>query len=107
MLHQNIGLFLKDKIKEYSRKVGVEATIKYFDPTYTIRGIPANGTDAVFCLLLGQNAVHAAMAGCTDMVVGHWNESFTHVPIPMAVRERKKIDVNGSLIRALRMITNC
>ena len=107
ILHQNIGLFLKDKIKEYSKKVGIEATIKYFDPTYTIRGIPANGTDAVFCLLLGQNAVHAAMAGCTDMVVGHWNESFTHVPIPMAVRERKKIDTNGSLISALRLITNC
>ena len=107
VLHQNIGLFLKDQIKEYSKKVGIEATIKYFDPTYTIRGIPANGTDAVFCLLLGQNAVHAAMAGCTDMVVGHWNESFTHVPIPMAVRERKKIDPNGSLISALRLITNC
>ncbi len=107
VLHENIGLFLKDKIKEYSKKVGIEATIKYFDPTYTIRGIPANGTDAVFCLLLGQNAVHAAMAGCTDMVVGHWNESFTHVPIPMAVRERKKIDINGSLWRALRMTTSC
>ena len=106
VLHQNIGLFLKEKIKEYSKKTGIEAPIKYFDPTYTIRGIPANGTDAVFCMLLGQNAVHAAMAGCTDMVVGHWNESFTHVPIPMAVRERKKIDINGSLWCALRMITD-
>lgn len=106
VLHQNIGLFLKEKIKEYSQKTGIEASIKYFDPTYTIRGIPANGTDAVFCMLLGQNAVHAAMAGCTDMVVGHWNESFTHVPIPMAVRERKKIDINGSLWSALRLITN-
>jgi 6-phosphofructokinase 1 len=105
VLHQNIGLFLKDKIKEYSKKTGIEASIKYFDPTYSIRGVPANGTDAVFCLLLGQNAVHAAMAGRTDMVVGHWNESFTHVPIPMAVRERKKIDINGSLWRALRMTT--
>ena len=106
ILHQNIGIFLKEKIKEYSKKTGIEASIKYFDPTYTIRGIPANGTDAVFCMLLGQNAVHAAMAGCTDMVVGHWNESFTHVPIPMAVRERKKIDINGSLWCALRMITD-
>ena len=106
IIHQNIGLFLRDRIAEYSKKTGIEATIKYFDPTYTIRGIPANGTDAVFCLLLGQNAVHAAMAGCTDMVVGHWNESFTHVPIPMAVRERKKIDINGPLWRALRMITS-
>ena len=105
VLHQNIGLFLREKIKEYSQKTGIEATVKYFDPTYTIRGIPANGTDAVFCFLLGQNAVHAAMAGRTDMVVGHWNESFTHVPIPMAVKERKKIDVNGSLWRALKMMT--
>lgn len=105
VLNQNIGVFLKDKIQEYGKKTNFEVNVKYFDPTYMIRGIPANGTDAVFCLLLAQNAVHAAMSGRTDMVVGHWSDTFTHVPIPMAVEERKKIDPNGSLWRSVRMNT--
>ena len=105
ILHHNIGMFLKDKIREYSKKTGIEAQIKYFDPTYSIRGVPANGTDAVFCFLLAQNAVHAAMMGCTDMVVGHWSDSFTHVPIEMSTKERKKIDTNGLLWRSVRMST--
>lgn len=105
VLNSNIGIFLKDKIKEYFKKQNFEINIKYFDPTYLIRGVPANGTDAVFCLLLAQNAVHAAMAGRTDMVVGHWSDDFTHVPISMATKERKKIDPNGSLWRSVRMNT--
>ncbi len=105
ILHQNIGMFLKDRIMEYSAKTGIECSLKYFDPTYSIRGIPANGTDAVFCLLLAQHAVHAAMAGCTDMVVGHWNEAFTHVPISMATEKRKKIDTTSLLWRSVRLIT--
>ena len=105
VLNKNIGEFLKQRIKEYSKQVGVDVNIKYFDPTYQIRAIPANGTDAVFCFLLAQNAVHAAMAGRTDMVVGHWSDNFTHVPIALAVRERKKIDPNGALWRSIRLST--
>ncbi len=105
LLHKNIGLFLKDKIHDYGKKVGVEVNIKYFDPTYLIRGGPANGTDAVFCYLLAQNAVHAAFAGRTDMVIGHWSGAFTHVPIHMAVKERKKIDPQGTLWRSVRLHT--
>ena len=105
LLNNNIGLFLKEKIKEYASRNGTDVNIKYFDPTYQIRAVPANGTDAVFCYLLAQNAVHAAMTGRTDMVIGHWGESFTHVPIPMAVSERKKIDPNGILWRSIRLNT--
>ena len=35
------------------------------------------------------------MAGRTGMMVGYWNHQFTHVPTPMATRERKKIDPQG------------
>ena len=45
------------------------------------------------------------MMGCTDMVVGHWSDSFTHVPIEMSTKERKKIDTNGLLWRSVRMST--
>ncbi len=72
-------------------------TLKYIDPSYIIRSVPANPRDSGFCLLLGHSAVHAGMAGYTNMVVGFWNHRFTHVPIAMAVSERKKIDPKGDL----------
>ena len=103
LLNNNIGVFIREKMKEYFKKQNFEINIKYFDPTYLIRGIPANGTDAVFCLLLAQNAVHAAMAGKTDLLIGHWSDVFTHVPIEMATKQRKKIDPNGSLWRCVQM----
>ena len=72
-------------------------SIKYIDPSYIIRSAPANANDSKFCNLLAQNAVHAALAGKTDFVVGFWNNQFTLLPIPMAVAKRKKIDVKSEL----------
>ena len=92
---KDIGLFLKDRINTHFKNIGMEATLKYIDPSYTIRGVPANAYDSAFCLLLGQNAVHAGMAGRTNMVVGYWMNTFTHVPIPLAVSRRKKVDPEG------------
>ena len=97
ILHKDIGLLLKDRINAYFKERNIEVNLKYFDPSYTIRSVPARGTDAVFCTMLAQNAVHAAMSGRTDMVVGHWHDAFTHVPISLAISNRKKIDVNGQL----------
>ncbi|MBW1902178.1 MAG: ATP-dependent 6-phosphofructokinase [Deltaproteobacteria bacterium] len=94
---QDIGLFLKDKINEYFNKEHFEINLKYIDPSYTIRSMPANPHDSVFCLLLGHNAVHAGMAGRTDMLVGYWNGEYTHVPIPLAVSKQKRIDPRGRL----------
>ena len=68
-----------------SSGVGTEVTVKYIDPSYTIRSVPATAHDAAFCLLLGQNAVHAGLSGRTNMVVSFWNHRFTHVPISLAV----------------------
>ncbi|MGV8075192.1 MAG: ATP-dependent 6-phosphofructokinase [Syntrophobacteraceae bacterium] len=93
----NIGLFLRDQINAHFRGLKKELNLKYIDPSYTIRSVPANAHDSAFCLLLGHNAVHAGMAGRTNMVVGDWGGEFTHVPIPMAVSERKKIDPDGKL----------
>jgi len=93
----DIGIFLRDNIRGYFNKIGVEINLKYIDPSYTIRSMPANAFDSSFCLLLGHSAVHAGMAGRTDMVVGYWKNIFTHVPIPLATSERKKIDPEGWL----------
>jgi 6-phosphofructokinase 1 len=91
----DIGLFLKDQINGYFKKESMEVNLKYIDPSYTIRSLPANPRDSAFCLLLGRNAVHAGMSGRTGMVVANWKGEFTHVPIRMATSSRKKIDPNG------------
>ncbi len=93
----DIGLFLRDKTKEYFKRIGMEASLKYIDPSYMIRGIPANAFDSAFCLLLGHNAVHAAMAGRTNTVVGFWRNEFTHVPIPLATSTRRQVDPDSRL----------
>ena len=105
ILHKDIGVFLKSKIKSYFKDRDTEVNVKYFDPSYMIRSTPAYGTDAVFCMMLAQNAVHAAMAGRSDIVIGHWNDRFTHVPIALATRERKKIDLHGALWNGVKSIT--
>ncbi len=91
----DIGIFLRDAIKEYFKRMKMEINLKYIDPSYMIRSQPANPHDSAFCLLLGHNAVHAGMAGRTGMIVGFWSHQFTHVPIPLAVSERKKIEPEG------------
>jgi 6-phosphofructokinase 1 len=95
--HGDVGLFLRDAIKRHFQSIGVPVTLKYIDPSYAIRSVPATAHDSAFCLLLGHNAVHAGMTGRTNMVVGFWNHQFTHVPIALAVSERKKIDPDGAL----------
>jgi 6-phosphofructokinase 1 len=94
---EDIGLFLKDRINAYFKEVGMKVELKYIDPSYTIRSLPANPRDSAFCLLLGHNAVHAGMAGRTNMLVGFWKGQFTHVPIRLAVSDRKQIDPEGRL----------
>jgi 6-phosphofructokinase 1 len=92
----DIGIFLRDAIRAHFSRAGVDINLKYIDPSYTIRSLPAIPHDAAFCLLLGHSAVHAGMSGRTGMVVGFWNHQFTHVPIARAVSARKKIDPDGA-----------
>jgi len=93
----DVGIFLRDAIKDYFQRNGREINVKYIDPSYTIRSVPSNPHDSAFCLLLGRSAVHAGMGGRTNMVVSFWNHNFTHVPISLAVSQRKKIDPKGML----------
>ena len=86
------------RITGHFRTRGTPISLKYIDPGYTIRSVPATAHDSAFCLLLGHNAVHAGMSGRTDMVVGFWNHQFTHVPIALAVSERKQIDPDGDAV---------
>ncbi|MGL5955033.1 MAG: ATP-dependent 6-phosphofructokinase, partial [Brevinema sp.] len=83
----------------------IEVNLKYIDPSYMIRSAPACPNDSLYCLLLGQYAVHAAMAGKTDLIIGLWNNIYTHVPIPLATSKRKTLDTNSIFWRNLMSAT--
>jgi 6-phosphofructokinase 1 len=87
----DIGTFLKERINAHFKAKNKEVNLKYFDPSYNIRSRRANANDSMYCLRLGNNAVHAAMAGKTNMIVGMHNNRLVHLPIPM-IGERKNID---------------
>jgi 6-phosphofructokinase 1 len=97
---KDIGIYLKEAISSYFAEKGIEISIKYIDPSYMIRSLPANANDRVFCSFLGRNAVHAGMAGKTSMLIGHWNNQFVHVPMKLIAEKRKQINPGGSLWRS-------
>ncbi|MFO7965696.1 MAG: ATP-dependent 6-phosphofructokinase [Desulfobacterales bacterium] len=97
----DIGIYLKDAIGDYFQRKGIEITLKYIDPSYMIRSLPANANDSVFCSFLGRNAVHAGMAGKTKMLIGHWNDYFVHIPFDATAGKRKQVDPHGTLWRSV------
>lgn len=101
VLKYDIGTYLLERITEYFKEIDVPLTTKYFDPSYSIRSVPASGTDQILCHRLAENAVHAAMAGRTNVVMGYWNRNFVNVPIEAATHERQMIDLGGSLWRSV------
>jgi 6-phosphofructokinase 1 len=100
---KDIGEFLRRRITEHFESRGTEVAVKYFDPSYSIRSIPAVGADAIRCYMLARSAVHAAMAGRTNCVVGnmHHGGTYTLVPIPLAVIERQKVQLKEDLWRSV------
>ena len=97
VLFNDVGPLLKEIIKQYFKERNKPMSLKYIDPSYMIRSLPADSNDSAFCLMLGQNAVHAGMSGRTNMVIGYSNQHFVHLPIDLTIRKRKKIDPNGHL----------
>jgi 6-phosphofructokinase 1 len=97
ILHEDVGLLLKQRMTEHLRNRKIPHSIKYIDPSYMIRSLPADSNDSAFCVMLGQNAVHAALSGRTNMVVGYWNQYFVHVPISLTILKRKKVNPEGHL----------
>ena len=77
-----IAEYIRDRISDYFEKQGEEARMKYIDPSYMVRGVPANSSDSLYCSELAQNAVHCAMAGFTGFSVGLVNNTLVMIPIP-------------------------
>jgi len=97
---KDIGIYLKEAIAAHFTGKGIDISIKYIDPSYMIRSLPANANDRVFCNFLGRNSVHAGMSGRTGMLIGHWNNQFVHVPMKLIADKRKKVNPRGSLWRS-------
>jgi 6-phosphofructokinase 1 len=93
----DIGGPLRAEIQRHFKTRQVPITLKYIDPSYLIRSVPANASDTRYCDLLARHAVHAAMAGKTDLSIGHWNGCFTHVPLASISSRRKRVDPHGEL----------
>lgn len=93
----DIGGLLRRRVKAHFEGVGKEITLRYIDPSYAIRTVAANAYDSVYCIQLAQAAVHAAMAGKTEVVVGRFRRRFVHLPIPLLVSRTSKVDPNGDL----------
>jgi 6-phosphofructokinase 1 len=102
---QDIGPFLRGRIENYFKAEGIPVTLRYFDPSYLIRSVPADAEDSILCDFFARNAVHAAMAGKTGLVIGLLHDTFIHVPIDLLVSQKKRLDLDGPAWRAVLAAT--
>jgi 6-phosphofructokinase 1 len=92
----DIGLFLKNAIEDYFKKNNLEINLKYIEPSYLIRSVESNASDDIYCNMLGQYAVHAAMAGKTGLLVALMKDEYVHLPLS-SVESNRKIDPYGEI----------
>lgn len=97
----DIGTFLRDRIIEHFKTIKNPVSVKYIDPSYMIRGVPATPVDSVLCFRLAAYAAHAAMSGRTELIIGKWHGRFCHVPIQIAVSERQCVNPHGEMWSAV------
>ena len=102
---KDIGIFLRTELEKYLKSEKIPHSIKYIDPSYMIRSTPACAADSSFCLQLGNYAVHAGMAGRTNLIIGQWNQHFTLTPIQLAVSQNKMVDPKSAFWRSIEEIT--
>ncbi len=93
----DVGPWLRTRINSYFRGIDKELNLKYIDPSYAIRSVPANPHDSVYCVRLAHYAVHAAISGRTETLIGRWRGRFVHVPMALAIRQRNTVDPHGDL----------
>ena len=95
------GVFLRDRIKAHFEERGVELNLKYIDPSYAVRSVPANAWDRILSDRMARMAVHAGMAGKTDLMIGFHHQSLIHVPIGTATAHSRRLDLNSDLWQAV------
>ncbi len=103
--YEDIGTFLRDRIKRHFAERKLELNMKYIDPSYAIRSVPANAWDRILTDRMARSAVHAAMAGKTDMLIGYWNQEIVHVPIGLVVGQKKRMPLESDIWNAVLATT--
>lgn len=102
----DVGIHLKEQITKHCKANAIPVTIKYIDPTYMIRSVPANAKDSEYASMLAQNAVHAAMAGFTGVTCGKVDERFVMLPIhAIASKGSRKVDLSSRAFERLLATT--
>ncbi len=97
----DIGPFLRRKIEEHFTRQRKEVHVKYFDPSYLVRSVPATSDDRLHCDALARHAAHAGMAGKTDVMVGVWHNVYIQVPIPAVNGRTKSLSPQGGVWMAV------
>jgi len=105
LLHEDIGLFLRDSIQKHFESRGIPINLKYIDPSYYIRSVPANSGDRILSDQMARMAVHAGMAGKTDVLIGSWHNELIHVPIGTTIARRRQLDTTSDLWTAVMRST--
>jgi 6-phosphofructokinase 1 len=101
----DIGVLLRDRIKDYFAQLGVQVSVKYIDPSYVIRSVPANTWDRILANQMGRFAAHAAMAGRTDTLIGLLHNELIHVPLATATSRKRQLDLRSDLWMAVLSAT--
>nr|AIE47270.1 phosphofructokinase [Hevea brasiliensis] len=97
-LLQDVGLWISHRIKDHFAKENkMNITLKYIDPTYMIRAIPANASDNVYCTLLAHSAIHGAMAGYTGFTVGPVNGRHAYIPFNRVTEKQNKVVITDRM----------
>eukprot|EP00262_Sarcandra_glabra_P009661 TRINITY_DN24157_c0_g1_i1.p1 TRINITY_DN24157_c0_g1~~TRINITY_DN24157_c0_g1_i1.p1 ORF type:complete len:498 (+),score=37.07 TRINITY_DN24157_c0_g1_i1:91-1494(+) len=104
----DVGVWLKSELKKWWERdhPGKLATVKYIDPTYMIRAVPANATDNLYCTLVAHAAVHGVMAGYTGFVSGPINGNYGYIPVAEIAEARNVVNINDHKWAWIRSVTN-
>jgi 6-phosphofructokinase 1 len=103
----DVGLYMRDQIMDFAKKNGErDWTVKYIDPTYMIRAVPANAYDSVYCHNLAHNAVHGAMAGYTGFSCCKCDQRYVMLPFKhLTSRPPRQVNTGGRWYARMIMAT--
>lgn len=104
----DVGVWLKSELKKWWERdhPGELFTVKYVDPTYMIRAVPANATDNLYCTLLAHSAIHGVMAGYTGFVAGPINGIYAYIPLKEVAEAKNPVNIKDHKWAWVRSVNN-
>ncbi|XP_035545255.1 ATP-dependent 6-phosphofructokinase 2 [Juglans regia] len=104
----DVGGWLKSELKKWWAREHPDDlfTVKYIDPTYMIRAVPANATDNLYCTLLAHSAIHGVMAGDTGFVSGPVNGNYAYIPLEEVAQAKNEVNTKDHKWAWVRSVTN-